>query len=206
MRACTPILSCLMVWGRAESDLHQSYLPISLEGYRCYQDGIDEAWVHTRLRSVEKDDTQVVDIQVYDDAERPVADLEGLSVRLLPLGKVQQPQASADDLFYRPVWRKSVRRTGNSGEDRAPASWMIFADARGVGCSLGRQTGSCGPSLPPGLAGAMHSPDKVPERGPSTNGSLRIFVDCWRNSRRARRYPAMASFICGDWMPRRSKA
>ena len=122
--------------GKAESDLDQSYLPISLEGYRCYQDGIDKAWVHTKLRSVEKDDTQVVDIQVYDDTERPVADLEGLSVRRLPLGKVQQPQASTDDLFYRPVWRKSVRRTGNSGEDGVPANWIIFADARGVAAAL----------------------------------------------------------------------
>ena len=66
-----------------------SYLPVSLEGFRCYQDGIDEAWVHTRLRSVEKDDTQVVDIRIYDVAERPVAELEGLAVRLLPLDKVQ---------------------------------------------------------------------------------------------------------------------
>jgi surfactin synthase thioesterase subunit/acyl carrier protein/NADP-dependent 3-hydroxy acid dehydrogenase YdfG len=122
--------------GKAGSDRHQSYLPISLEGYRCYQDGIDKAWVHTKLRSVEKDDTQVVDIQVYDDMERPVADLEGLSVRLLPLGKVQQLQSTDDDLFYRSVWRKSVRRTGNSGEDGVPASWIIFADTRGVAAAL----------------------------------------------------------------------
>ena len=152
--------------GKTESDLHQSYLPISLEGYRCYQDGIDKAWVHTKLRSVEKDDTQVVDIRVYDDTERPVAELEGLSVRRLPLDKVQQPQASADDLFYRPVWRKSVRRTGNSGEDRVPASWIIFADAKGVGAALGRQAGSCGASLPHRQQGQMHLPDNMPERGP----------------------------------------
>ncbi|HET7911379.1 MAG TPA: SDR family NAD(P)-dependent oxidoreductase, partial [Pseudolabrys sp.] len=122
--------------GKAGSDGRQSYLPISLEGYRCYQDGIDKAWVHTRLRSVGKDDTQVVDIQVYDDTERPVADLEGLSVRLLPLDKVQQPQVNADDLFYRSVWRKSVRRTGKTGEDGVRKSWIIFADARGVAAAL----------------------------------------------------------------------
>ena len=49
--------------------------------------------MHTRLRSVEKDDTQVVDIRVYDEAEQPVADLDGLTVRLLPLAKVQTPQS-----------------------------------------------------------------------------------------------------------------
>ena len=60
--------------GKTKAIIGQSYLPVSLEGYRCYQDGIDKAWVHTSLRSVEKGDTQVVDIRVYDDAERPVAD------------------------------------------------------------------------------------------------------------------------------------
>ena len=123
--------------GKTERDLHQFYLPISLEGYRCYQDGIDKAWVHTKLRSVEKDDTQVVDIQVYDDAERPVADLDGLSLRRLPLGRVKQPEVSStDNLFYRFVWRKSVRQTDNPGKDRAPASWLLFADARGVAAAL----------------------------------------------------------------------
>lgn len=121
---------------KAKSDGRNSYLPVSLAGFRCYQDGVDEAWVHTTLRRVQKDDTQVVDIRVYDAAERPVAELEGLSVRLLPLDKVQPPRAGTDDLFYRAVWRKSARGAANSGQDRAPASWIIFADAEGVGGAL----------------------------------------------------------------------
>ncbi len=79
---------------KAKSDRRKSYLPVSLEGFRCYQDGTDNAWVHTRLRSVEKDDTQVIDIRVYDEAERPIADLDGLTVRLLPLDKVQSARRS----------------------------------------------------------------------------------------------------------------
>ena len=70
------------------SDRRESYLPISLAGFRCHQDGIDEAWAHISLRNVEKDNTQVVEIRVYDMLERPVAELEGLTVRLLPLDKV----------------------------------------------------------------------------------------------------------------------
>src|SRR5215813_2070492 len=121
---------------KAKSDGHNSYLPVSLLGFRCYQDGIDKAWVHTKLRSVEKDDTQVVDIRVYDVAERPVAELEGLAVRLLPLDKVQPPQAGTDDLFYRAAWRTSLRAAANPDEKRARASWIIFADAKGVGVAL----------------------------------------------------------------------
>jgi acyl transferase domain-containing protein/surfactin synthase thioesterase subunit len=120
----------------AKSDSRNSYLPVSLAGFRCYQDGIDEAWVHTRLRSVEKDDTQVIDIRVYDVAERPVAELEGLAVRLLPFEKVRAPRVGTDDLFYRAVWRKSVRAAAVSEGDRAPASWIIFADTKGVGAAL----------------------------------------------------------------------
>ncbi len=113
-----------------------SYLPVSLEGFRCYQDGVVKAWVHIKLRSVEKDDTQVVDIRVYDDTERPVADLEGLTVRLLPLTEVQMPRAGTDDLFYRPTWRKNVREATRPENDRTPASWIIFADTEGVGVRL----------------------------------------------------------------------
>ena len=120
----------------ARGDRRNSYLPISLAGFRCYQDGIDEAWVHTRLRSVDKDNTQVVDIGIYDAAEQPVAELEGLTVRLLSLDRVQSSQAGADDLFYQAAWRKSVRAAANSEEDHTPASWMIFADTKGVGVAL----------------------------------------------------------------------
>jgi acyl transferase domain-containing protein/surfactin synthase thioesterase subunit len=120
---------------RAQGDQRNAYLPVSLERFRSYQDGADRAWAHIRLRSVEDNDAQVVDIRVYDDAERPVAVLEGLAVRLLPLAKVQGPRAGRDDLFYRPVWRDSIRKVV-TGTNRAPGSWIIFADAKGVGVAL----------------------------------------------------------------------
>lgn len=132
--ACLHIYPFVLDGVKVERDRRSCYLPISLAGFRCYRDGIDEAWVHTKLRSVEKDDTQVVDIRIYDLAEQPVAELEGLAVRLLPLEKVLSPQAETDELFYRAAWRKSVRAAAEG--DRAPASWMIFADARGFGAAL----------------------------------------------------------------------
>ena len=121
---------------KGKSDGLRSHLPVSLKGFRCYQDGIDHAWVHTKLRSVENDDTQVIDIRIYDLAERPVAELEGLTVRPLPLAKVRQPRADTDDVFYRAAWRWSAKAVANPQADRAPASWMIFADAKGVGVAL----------------------------------------------------------------------
>ncbi len=129
---------------KAKCDRRNAYLPVSLEGFRCYQDGGDKAWVHTRLRRVDKDNAQVVDIRVYDEAERPIAHLEGLTVRLLPLAKVQPSRARTDNLFYRPAWRKSVRDAANREKVRSPASWLIFADAKGVGVALARSLEAAG--------------------------------------------------------------
>ena len=128
----------------AKGDRRGAYLPVSLEAFRCYQDGIDQVWVHTKLRSVGTDGTQVIDIRICDAAERPVADLEGLAVRFLPLDRLQLPRAGTDDLFYRAVWRKSVRKPVNSQEYRPPASWLIFADARGIGVALARRLEATG--------------------------------------------------------------
>jgi surfactin synthase thioesterase subunit/acyl carrier protein/NAD(P)-dependent dehydrogenase (short-subunit alcohol dehydrogenase family) len=122
--------------GLDKRDGRSAYLPVSLKAFHCHQEGIDHAWVHTRLRSVENDDTQVIDIRIYDLAERPVAELEGLTVRLLPLAKVRQPQPGTDEVFYRAAWRQSSNAVANPRPDRAPGSWIIFADAKGVGVAL----------------------------------------------------------------------
>ncbi|HEU5276253.1 MAG TPA: SDR family NAD(P)-dependent oxidoreductase [Xanthobacteraceae bacterium] len=124
-------------------DRREIHLPVSLAGYRCHQDGVDEAWVHTKLRTVESDNSQVVDIRIYDTADRPVAELEGLVVRPLPLEKVVPGRAVTDDVFYRVAWRKSIRRSGRK-QDRAPASWLIFADAKGAGAALAARLEAAG--------------------------------------------------------------
>jgi acyl transferase domain-containing protein/surfactin synthase thioesterase subunit/acyl carrier protein len=123
---------------RSASDRRNLYLPISLAGFRCYQDGIEEAWVHTKRRNVAKKDTQLFDIRVYDTAERLVAELEGLAVRLLPLDKVVPTRAATHEVFYRVAWRGSARSAVDQ-KHRAPASWLIFADAKGVGATLARR-------------------------------------------------------------------
>jgi acyl transferase domain-containing protein/surfactin synthase thioesterase subunit len=120
---------------QAGRDRRNCYLPISLGGFRCYQDRIEEAWVHTKLRSVENDDTQVIDISIYDLAERPVAELDGLAVRLLSLEKVVPTRTGTEEVFYRAAWRKSFGRIFKQ-ENRIPASWLIFADAMGVAAAL----------------------------------------------------------------------
>jgi acyl transferase domain-containing protein/surfactin synthase thioesterase subunit/acyl carrier protein len=124
-----------LVLDKRRHDEESSYFPVSLTGFRCYQDGIEEAWAHTRLRSVERDGTQVLDIAIYDVAGHPVAELEGLAFRLLPLVKVQAARGPADDVFYRIAWRKKARPPADT-TNAPPGSWLIFADANGVGGAL----------------------------------------------------------------------
>ncbi|MEJ0079196.1 MAG: SDR family NAD(P)-dependent oxidoreductase [Alphaproteobacteria bacterium] len=123
----------LVLDGAEEGDARHTYLPVSLAGFRCYQDGIDTVWVHTRLRSVEND-TQLIDVGIYDLAGRPVAELDGLAMRRLPLKTIVRGQTDKR-LFYRVAWRQSAGPVLDRGMGRA-ASWIILADASGVGTAL----------------------------------------------------------------------
>jgi acyl transferase domain-containing protein/surfactin synthase thioesterase subunit/acyl carrier protein len=122
-----------------------SYLPVSIQQFQCYQDGIDKAWVHTRLRSITPDKMQaVLDISIYDDTGRSVADIAGLMVRSLHRDAFQSPQAAKDKLFYRVAWRRKDRRPADAAPARGPASWIVFADAAGVGLALAKRLDTVG--------------------------------------------------------------
>ena len=92
-----------------------------------------------------------------------MAELEGLAVRPLPLDKLQLPGAGTDDLFYRAVWRKSVRGPARPEQRRAPASWMILADAKGIGVALARRLEAAGHHCH-----LVYRDDAFAQRGPRT--------------------------------------
>jgi acyl transferase domain-containing protein/surfactin synthase thioesterase subunit/aryl carrier-like protein len=169
------------------ADRGEAYLPVRLAAYRCYRDGADAAWVHIRLRQVERDDTQVVDIRIYDATERPVADLDGLTVRRLPLDKVVPTRPAVDDMFYRVVWRQSIRGEAKP-ERRAPASWLLFADAGGVGAALAGR-----------LEAAGHHPHLVHRGGAFARQGRRKWTADERQPRDFQRL--LAEFTAGETLP-----
>lgn len=131
--ACLHAYPLVLDTAKGEGD-GPPYLPVSLAAYRCHQNGVETAWVHTKLRSAAVDGTQVVDVGVYDPAGRAVAEVEGLTLRRLPLETIV-PARDDQGLFYRVAWRESARpalvhRTGRA------ASWIILADESGLGAAL----------------------------------------------------------------------
>ena len=84
---------------------------------------MDQKVVHTKLRTVEKDDTQVVDIQVYDDTE-----VSGCSSSRGHVGAAvvkEQPEASADDRHG---------RSGGSADNYTVNPWTRWRPQTGHLC------------------------------------------------------------------------
>ena len=111
-------------------------LPVGVQGYRCYQEQTDEVWVHSVCRQIDEGGTSVIDFRNYDLTNRPVAELEGVSVRLLPLTIMQaRTTESEPDMLYRVQWHERSR--GDFPGDEEKASWIIFADEKAeVGTKL----------------------------------------------------------------------
>ena len=68
--------------------------------------------------------------------------------------------------FIVAVGARSVRDGRQPGRSVvAPASWLIFADAKGVGVALASRLEAAA-IIATSSTGTMHSPNRVPERGP----------------------------------------
>ena len=168
--------------GSAKSDGGSSYLPVSFGGFRCYQDGIDQAWVHTRLRSVEKDDTQVIDIRDL----RPGGAAGGRAGRIgaAPVAARESragSRASADDLFYQ---RRLAAERQSGGQPRDRIAPQAGSSSPMQKVSARRWPAGWKPRaiIATSSTGRMRSPAGRREPGPSTSATPRIFAGCWSNS------------------------
>ena len=142
--ACLHAYPFVMDGAEAKPADRATHLPISLERFWCRPNGVRDAWVHTKRRTVDGDDTHTVDIRIYTAAGELAAELGGLKVRLLPIGK---PGATADedDVFFSVAWRRSARVADGHGHDNG--SWIVFADRSGMAEALAARLtargGSC---------------------------------------------------------------
>ena len=129
---------------RRRRDPETTFLPTGVASFHVHADGVDEGWAHAvRRDSGRDDDIRVVDIRIYDKHGKPVALVEGLTLRRLSPSDLGHPTRASADRFYRVRWEPRER-------PRAPASpvtdrpWLVFADEGGVGRALAQRLGKAG--------------------------------------------------------------
>jgi acyl transferase domain-containing protein/surfactin synthase thioesterase subunit/acyl carrier protein len=116
------------------------YLPIDFERFDGGQRGAREVWVHSVRRpgreSADKRFTS--DISIYANDGDPIAQIRGLSLKLIPpeiFGT--SPDSGKVDWLYQAKWTE-IRALSHDPDIRTdePAGWLILADRNGVGSRL----------------------------------------------------------------------
>ena len=118
-----------------------TYMPVGLERFGLYRQASDRAWAHVVLRPREAGgESLVADIRLLDDDGAVVAELTGLShLRARPDAVFRKARSRLDNWLYEVAWQPAPRPPGLTRNDDAPGSWLIIADASGVGEALTRQ-------------------------------------------------------------------
>jgi acyl transferase domain-containing protein/surfactin synthase thioesterase subunit len=116
-----------------------TYLPVGIERLRVHRDGAVDARVIATLRKpAPAQDGHVVDVRVLDDDERPIATVEGLSVRRLAAATLGEddivPQGAP--ALYDVRWEARPRSTVGEPATAEPGVWLVFAGAGGLGSGV----------------------------------------------------------------------
>ncbi len=125
--------ACLQTVIAADRDFCQRngglYLPHEIESVRLFREPSARVWAHARL--LEKTPRRSLsEVDVYNEDGRLAARVRGLRSHRVAGGK----EEVLDDLLYSYQWHQETP----SRPDRppSPATWLIFADDRGVGAKL----------------------------------------------------------------------
>jgi acyl transferase domain-containing protein/surfactin synthase thioesterase subunit len=112
-----------------------TYLPVGVERFRMYREGVTEGWAQAVVRNhAAPDQPLLVDISIYGEDSEMVATLAGLSLRRLPREAFGATNGhSADPRLYQVRWEE---RPAAPAARTALASWVVFADRGGVGAAL----------------------------------------------------------------------
>jgi 8-amino-7-oxononanoate synthase len=144
--------ACFQVLGAADLDRHETFLPVGLARLQVFSRAAHDAvWCHVQLRAF--DAAQIcADLDLFDAAGVKVAALEGFTLRSVKRRMLQRLLEQAVDFkqwLYEIIWQPSPRAAlpaKETLEGRSPKTWLIFADAQGVGAQLSRQLQAQGES------------------------------------------------------------
>ena len=131
--------SCFQVFGATWPNDERDpavYVPVSLERLHFFDAAGDACWCHARLRPERVGGLFVGDLVVLDEVGRVLVEIAGLSVMPARRASLLRPrEANLADWLYEVRWR---RQPISSSSQPAPdsGSWLILADAAGVGEAL----------------------------------------------------------------------
>src|SRR5262249_58638301 len=85
---------------QAAAERRGTYLPVSVERFRCANACAREVWVHGVRRQPANGDTDVftIDVAIYQDDGRFAAAIEGLSLKSLPAEALRLTSRTGDSL------------------------------------------------------------------------------------------------------------
>jgi acyl transferase domain-containing protein/surfactin synthase thioesterase subunit len=114
----------------------ETYLPVGVEQFRVYREGVTEGWAEAVVRNHgTPDQPLLVDISIYGVDSEMVATLAGLSLRRLPREAIAATNghSALSEWLYQVRWDE---RAPAPASQTALASWIVFADQGGVGAAL----------------------------------------------------------------------
>ena len=136
--ACLQVAGVALPSPEGEDPAGSIYLPIEIGGYRIFREPGPEIWSHVvfpadRLQD-ENSDILRMDISVFDPAGALVAELKNLKLKRVDRQKLERSvQRKLTEWLYEVHWEPQVWA---GGEEAAPRSWVILADAGGLGREL----------------------------------------------------------------------
>ena len=127
-----------------------TYVAAGIESFRLYQpmQGSLYSVATRRVKEGEKSGALTVDVTVFAEDGRIVAETRGLSLQYTSLPQAgAQPEAGINDLLYEVRWDNPSHEGVNAAtrpEDLRETRWLVFSDGLGVGGALAEQLRAAG--------------------------------------------------------------
>jgi acyl transferase domain-containing protein/acyl carrier protein len=141
--------ACLQVAEALIGEDEKSFVPVEIASLRAHHWSWSEAWVRATPSATAHgpNDGAVVDLAVVDERGRPLLDIVGLQLRPLAPAATSDPFAGCR---YTVAWRpKQLALPSGAAPPisaKAPgaATWIVFADAGGIGAAVAEEVRSRG--------------------------------------------------------------
>ena len=135
--------TCIHPIGKALPDLgsNSTWIPVALERLTVLGSPPHRVWCHARARPEDpaRRNRRVCDLVIVNDACRPVAQLAGLQLQRVERDVLRRStQTKKGDWLYHLDWQPRPVTGGEWAHGDSQGSWLIFADAGGIGVELAR--------------------------------------------------------------------